>query len=117
MTGYVKPLFRNLKVLSVVQDIKEDNPIQFFWQALVGFTTNILKNRSRDQFGTLIPFTADVSTSTKTDLIATVGNILRNAFIRAYLPRVENDVANSTDELQFGAPDFTENLSTSDSAQ
>ncbi len=117
MTGYVKPLFRNLKVLSVTQDIKEDNIIQFFWQALVGFTTNILKNRPRDQFGTLIPFTADVSTSARTDLLATIGNILRNAFVRAYLPRVENDVAQSTDELQFGAPDFTENLSTSDSAQ
>jgi hypothetical protein len=117
MTGYVKPLFRNLKVLSVTQDLKEDSPLQFFWQALVGFTTNILKNRPRDQFGTLIPFTANVSTSAKTDLLATVGNILRNAFVRAYLPRVENDVANSTDELQFGAPDFTENLSTSDSSQ
>jgi len=117
MTGYVKPLFRNLKVLSVVQDIKEDNPLQFFWQALVGFTTNILKNRPRDQFGTLIPFTADVSTATKTDILATIGNILRNAFVRAYLPRVQNDVANSTDDLQFGAPDFTENLSTSDTGQ
>ena len=117
MTGYVKPLFRNLKVLSIKQDIKEDNILQFFWQALVGFTTNILKNRSRDQFGTLIPFTADVSSSTHTDLLATIGNILRNAFIRAYLPRVENDVAGSNDELKFGAPDFTENLSTSDTAQ
>jgi hypothetical protein len=117
MTGYVKPLFRNLQVLSLKQDIKEDNPLQFFWQALVGFATNILKNRSRDQFGTLIPFTADVSSSTKTDLLATIGNILRNAFVRAYLPRVENDVSGGTDELQFGAPDFTENLSTSDSAQ
>jgi hypothetical protein len=117
MTGYVKPLFRNLKVLSVIQDIKEDNPLQFFWQAVVGFTTNILKNRSRDQFGTLIPFTADVTTATKTDILATIGNILRNAFVRAYLPRVQNDVATSTDELQFGAPDFTENLSTSDTGQ
>jgi hypothetical protein len=117
MTGYVKPLFRNLKVLSVTQDIKDDNILQFFWQAVVGFTTNILKNRSRDQFGTLIPFTADVSTSTKTDLLATIGNILRNAFVRAYLPRVDNNVSQGTDELQFGAPDFTENLSTSDSAQ
>ncbi len=116
MTGYVKPLFRNLKVLSVAQDIKEDNILQFFWQALVGFTTNILKNRSRDQFGTLIPFSADATTATSTDVIATIGNILRNAFVRAYLPRVENQ-PQSTDEIQFGAPDFTENLSTSDEAQ
>jgi uncharacterized protein DUF748 len=116
MTGYVKPLFRNLKVLSVTQDIKEDNIIQFFWQALVGFTTNILKNRSRDQFGTLIPFTADASNATTTDMLATIGNILRNAFVRAYLPRVENQ-PQSTDEIQFGPPDFTENLSTSSEAQ
>jgi hypothetical protein len=116
MTGYVKPLFRNLKVLSVAQDIKEDNILQFFWQALVGFTTNILKNRSRDQFGTLIPFSADATAGTSTDILTTIGNILRNAFVRAYLPRLDN-TSQSTDELQFGAPDFTENLSTSDEAQ
>ena len=116
MTGYVKPLFRNLKVLSIKQDLKEDNILQFFWQALVGFTTNILKNRSRDQFGTLIPFTADTNTATSTDILATIGNMLRNAFVRAYLPRVENQ-PQSTDPIHFGAPDFTDNLSTSDAAQ
>ena len=116
MTGYVKPLFRNLKVLSVAQDIKEDNVLQFFWQAVVGFTTNILKNRARDQFGTLIPFSVDASSGTSTDILATIGNILRNAFIRAYLPRVENQ-PQSADEIKFGAPDFTENITTSDEAQ
>lgn len=116
LTGYVKPLFRNLQVFSVSQDIKEDNPLQFFWQALVGFTTNILKNRTRDQFGTLIPFSADETSSTSTDIMATIGNILRNAFVRAYLPRLENQ-EQTVGNLQFSAPDFTENLSTSDEAQ
>jgi hypothetical protein len=116
MTGYVKPLFRNLQVFSVSQDVKQDNPLQFFWQALVGFTTNILKNRPRDQFGTLIPFSSDASNSTSTDILATIGNILRNAFIRAYLPRLENQ-AQSSGDIQFSAPDFTNNLSTSDEAQ
>jgi hypothetical protein len=116
MTGYVKPLFRNLKVFSVSQDVKKDNPLQFFWQALVGFTTNILKNRPRDQFGTLIPFSADATSSTTTDIFATIGNILRNAFVRAYLPRLEGQ-PEATDNIQFSAPDFTENLSTSDEAQ
>lgn len=116
MTGYVKPLFRDLKVFSISQDVKEDNPLQFFWQALVGFTTNILKNRPRDQFGTLIPFSADATSTTSADILATIGNILRNAFIRAYLPRLEN-TPQSTDTLKFGAPDFNESLSTSDEAQ
>ncbi|HWD93904.1 MAG TPA: DUF748 domain-containing protein [Verrucomicrobiae bacterium] len=116
MTGYVKPLFRNLQVFSISQDAKQDNPLQFFWQALVGFTTNILKNRPRDQFGTLIPFSADATTSTTTDILATIGNILRNAFVRAYLPRLENQAQSST-SIQFSAPDFTNNLTTSDEAQ
>ena len=116
MTGYVKPLFRDLKVFSVTQDAKEDNVLQFFWQALVGGVTNLLKNRPRDQFGTLIPFSADASTATTTDLFATIGNVLRNAFVRAYLPRLEGPQQYGSD-IQFSAPDFTENISTSDAAQ
>jgi hypothetical protein len=110
LTGYVKPLFRNLKIFSIGQDISEDNVLQFFWQALVGGVTAVLKNYSRDQFGTLIPFTADVSGSTTTDILATIGNILRNAFVRAYLPRLETDEA-ASQGIHFEAPSFTESLS------
>jgi hypothetical protein len=80
-SGYVKPLFRNLQVFSLVEDIKTSNVLQFFWQALVGTVTSVLKNQSRDQFGTLIPFTGDVSTTTTTDTMATIGNIPRHRII------------------------------------
>lgn len=111
LTGYVKPLFRDLKVFSLVQDIKEDNVLQFFWQALVGGTTTILKNFHRDQFGTLIPFRADTANTTTLDILTTIGNILRNAFVRAYLPQLEPS-RSAEDVLQFEAPSFTEELST-----
>lgn len=116
MTGYIKPLFRDLKIFSLSEDIKEDNVLQFFWQALIGATTSVLKNRPRDQFGTLIPFTGDLSKATSADILATIGNLLRNAFIRAYLPRLENG-QNEVDGLKFGTPNFTEAISTSDAAQ
>src|SRR6185369_10760887 len=74
LTGYVKPLFRNLKVFSIGQDLSDDN---------------VLQNFPRDQFGTLIPFRADTAGATTTDILTTIGNILRNAFVRAYLPRLE----------------------------
>ena len=112
LTGYVKPLFRNLKVFSLAQDIKEDNVLHFFWQALVGAATTLLKNQPRDQFGTLIPFTGEASSATTADVLATIGNVLRNAFIRAYLPRLENS-QQSVEGLQFEAPEFIENLATS----
>jgi len=61
----------------------------------------------------LIPFRADTSSSTTTDIIATIGNILRNAFVRAYLPRLEPDKS-PENMLQFEAPSFTEELSTAE---
>ena len=102
LTGYVKPLFRNLVVFSLIKDLKQDDPLQFFWTAVVGVTTRILSNQSRDQFGTLVPFKGDASIS-KPDILATIGNILRNAFIRAYLPRIEGG-SSSDSGLQFEPP-------------
>jgi hypothetical protein len=116
MTGYVKPLFRNLKVFSLAKDIKEDNVPRFFWQALVGATTRILKNQARDQFGTLIPFTGDASGTTTMDILATIGNIFRNAFIRAYLPHLESG-EDVVDGLHFQAPEFTDAMTTDDETQ
>lgn len=90
MHGYVKPLFRNLKVFDLIDDLKQDqDPLQYFWQALLGITTELLKNQSRDQFGTYIPFTGDLD-QPNPDILATIGNVLRNAFIRAYLPKLQN---------------------------
>ena len=110
ITGYVKPLFRNLKLFSLSKDIKEDTVLQFFWQALMGATTTILKNFPRDQFGTVIPFTADATGTTSADILATLGNVLRNAFIRAYLPRLQNG-QQSFEGMQFSAPDVTSPIS------
>src|SRR5207248_2835817 len=112
ITGYVKPLFRNLKVFSLTQDIKEDNVLQFFWQALVGLTTQVLKNQPRDQFGTLIPFRGDM-TAPATDIFATIGNVLRNAFIRAYLPKLQNGAADAGG-MQFDPPTIEDPISAGD---
>jgi len=115
LTGYVKPLFRNLKVFSLGADLREDSVLQFFWQALIGGTTAVFKNFSRDQFGTLIPFSGDTS-GTTADILSTIGNVLRNAFVRAYLPRLQSGQA-AAGEFQFGTPGFAESLATSDDAQ
>jgi hypothetical protein len=115
LEGYVKPLFRNLEVFRLGQDLKQDNPIQFFWQAVVGVTTRVLSNQQRDQFGTLIPFRGSDNGSSP-DILATVGNVLRNAFIRAYLPKLQGGPSNDTG-LQFEAPTLSDPISAGDSAQ
>jgi hypothetical protein len=115
LTGYAKPLFRHLEVLSLRDDVEDGNVLQVFWQALVGAVAAIFKNQPRDQFGTMIPFSGDISGSTTTDILATIGNVLRNAFIRAYLPRLEGG-GDSTDGLTFEPPELTDPLSVGDSS-
>ena len=97
--GYVKPLFRDLQVFDLSKDAREGDPLRVFWEALVGVTTQIFSNPRRDQFGTLIPFTGDVS-APNADILSTIGNVLRNAFIRAYLPRLQGQAPDIND-LQF----------------
>jgi hypothetical protein len=106
IAGYVKPLLRNLEIFNLPQDVVEDHPLEFVWKAILGTTTAVLKNQPRDQFGTVIPFTGDVA-STQPDLLATIGNVLRNGFIRAYLPKFQNG-ATETEGLQFDAPTLSE---------
>jgi hypothetical protein len=73
----------------------------------VGFATTALKNQPRDQFGTLIPFSGDTSGQTTTDILATLGNLLRNAFVRAYLPRLQSGEP-GFQGLNFSPPDLTD---------
>jgi hypothetical protein len=97
--GYVKPLFRNVQIFSLRHDIKKDNVLELFWEALVGGVTKVFSNPPRDQFGTYIPISGDLD-KPSTDLLATIGNVLRNAFIRAYLPRFQG-VAPDSGGLEF----------------
>jgi hypothetical protein len=114
LQGYAKPLFRNLQVFRFNQDFPEANPLQVFWEVLLEATTSVFKNQRRDQFGTLIPFSGDLSGATTADILATVANVLYNAFIRAYLPRLENSVEDPG-FLQFEPPEFAERLTIGDS--
>jgi len=114
ITGYAKPLFRDLKVFSLSEDLKDDNALRFFWQALVGGVTRLLTNQSRNQFGTLIPFSGDATGATATDILATIGNTLRNAFVRAYLPRLENS-QDTIGTLTFQPPELDDSISSADS--
>jgi hypothetical protein len=103
LAGYVKPLFRDLKIFSLKKDIQTDNVVEFFWEALLGLATGVVKNHPRDQFGTLIPFRGTADGKTATDVLATIGNVLRNAFVRAYLPRLQGG-GMEADGLQFEPP-------------
>ena len=91
--GYAKPLFRGVQVISL-QDAKEDNPFEFFWEALVGTVGEVLTNQPHDQFGTRITIEGELD-DPKVSVLEIIGNVLKNAFVRAYLPRLEGRTAPS----------------------
>lgn len=113
LRGYTKPLFRELEILTM-DDVEEDHFLQVFWEALVGGAERLLRNQGRDQFGTLIPFTGQVD-GPRPDVLETVGNVLRNGFIRAYLPKFQSDPAGgAVDGLQFEPPQLSDPVSFGD---
>ncbi len=99
LDGYVKPLFRNLQIFSLKEDVPKDNPRQLFWEALLGTVTGVLTNQPRMQFGTMIPLSGQLE-GPQTDFLAMIGNLLRNAFVRAYLPRLEGQPPDQA--IEFG---------------
>jgi len=106
--GYVKPLFRDLVVFDLAKDARK-NPLEAFWEALVGLAASVFRNPVRDQVATVIPVSGYIERP-DTDVLATLANMLRNAFVRAYLPRFQG-TASEISVLRFepgtfpGAPE------------
>ncbi|MDX1953442.1 MAG: DUF748 domain-containing protein [Verrucomicrobiota bacterium] len=88
--GYVKLLVEDLDVFELKQDGK--NPLKMIWQGLVAGITQIFKNHKEDQVATKIPISGSFENKTDVDIWVTVGNVLRNAFIEAFKPRLDNDI-------------------------
>ena len=88
--GYIKPFFKNMKVLSIKKDIK--NPLKLFWEAVVGAVTGLFKNQKENQLAAKIPFSGSFN-DPSADIWSTIGSILENAFIRALVPNIEGTVS------------------------
>jgi len=88
--GYVKPIIKDLKVLGP-EDADDE-----FWQkakeALIGLAGNILTNPKKDQVATKVPIEGSFENAS-IDNVEAIWELLRNAFIRALLPAVDNEIS------------------------
>lgn len=91
LTGYAKPLFRGLKIFSWKQDVAsgDKNPLQIAWQALAQGVTSLFKNHAEDQFATRVPISGRID-DRHLDTVAAILGVLRNAFVKAYTPKLEH---------------------------
>ena len=87
--GYVKPFFENLDFKNIKD---EDKGIAAqIWEKLVAGMAILVKDGSRDQVATRIPFEGRFGDA-KVGLFATFVNLFRHGFIQAFNPTIEGSV-------------------------
>ncbi len=87
ISGYVKPLFKDLTVYDPTQDAHKPT-LQKVYEAVVGGVSKVLQNRSRGEVATR----ADISgrlDDPKVSPLEIVGRLLQNAFFKAILPGLD----------------------------
>ncbi len=89
ISGYTKPIVKDLKVVNWKEDIKK--PLKLVWEALVGAVAKLLTNHKKDQLATRITFEGDMN-DPNVDIWYIIGQLLRNAFIQALYPSLENSI-------------------------
>jgi len=86
--GYAKVLFTNLKVFSLDKEMASRDPLEAFWDMIVGTVKTVLKNQPHDQLATTIPITGAFK-KTDVHIWPTLQTLLQNAFVRALTPKGE----------------------------
>ena len=89
--GYVKPFFEHIDVLRYDEERDEQSFLASIWEGVVGVTTELFEDQPHDRVATRIPISGSVD-DPKLGFWATLGNVVRNAFIEALVPRLERSV-------------------------
>ncbi len=90
VTGYVKPLFRQMKVYDKRTD-KEKGEFHKLYEEIVGGVAKLLQNRPRKAVATETPVIGTLG-GPKTSTWDALVNIIRNAFFTAILPGFEKNI-------------------------
>jgi len=87
--GYVKPFFGDLQFKSVEDKHKALGKL--IWERIVSAIAAVIRNRSKDQVATKIPFAGNFE-KTDVGIWATVMNLLHNGFVKALNEGIEGTI-------------------------
>jgi len=94
--GYVKPIIKDLDVVG--PEDKKDGFFHKVWESLVGAVGVVFRNQKKDQVATKVPLEGNFK-DPKTNTAEAIFEVLRNAFIQALMPSVDNEInIHSVDE-------------------
>ncbi|MGY2293524.1 DUF748 domain-containing protein [Pseudomonas sp. SDO528_S397] len=90
LSGYIKPLLRDVEVFNWQQDVenKDKGIFRSIWEAVVGVSETVLKNQRKNQFATRVELSGSVHQQNISAFQAFL-QILRNGFVQAFNARYE----------------------------
>jgi hypothetical protein len=90
VSGYVKPLFRDVKVLDKRTD-REKSAFRKLYEGLIGGILNLFENVPREEVATETPISGTVR-NPEAGTWAVLVNLVQNAFFQAILPGFEGSI-------------------------
>jgi hypothetical protein len=87
--GYVRPILENPQLFNSETD--DQGPFRKAWEALVNVAAKFLENRQEQQVATQIPLRGEIE-DPSVDLLATMVNLLRNAFVAAFSHSLDGSI-------------------------
>lgn len=90
ISGYVKPLFKDMKVYDKRQDA-EKSAFRRLYERLVGGIAKLLENRAHDEVATKATISGSVS-NPGSSTWQVIGSLIQNAFIKAILPGFDDEL-------------------------
>lgn len=87
LTGYIKPLLKDSKLISAEQD----SFLNTLWEGFVGFFKFVLKNKGNNTLATKVPLEGDLN-NVSTKVWPSIYNVFKNGWIQAFKGVVDNDV-------------------------
>ncbi len=104
LTGYVKPLLKDSKLISAEQD----GFLNTLWEGFVGFFKFVLKNKGNNTLATKVPLSGDLN-NVESKIWPSLFNVFKNGWIEAFKGVIDNDV--TFEDAEKGSEDRSEKSS------
>jgi Domain of Unknown Function (DUF748) len=91
ITGYVKPLFRDMQVYDPAQD-KHKPVVRKMYEKLVSGVSKLLENRRREQVATKTQVSGRID-NPQVSIMETARRLIENAFFKAILPGFDRETS------------------------
>jgi hypothetical protein len=107
ISGYTKPIVKDLKVTNWKEDKK--NPAKMVWETIVEAVSWVFTNHRKEQLATRAEFEGRID-NPDISIWVIIGQLIRNAFIQALYPSLENSIDLNTVDKKNDKPSLLEQI-------